>query len=42
MNTLPYDKTSKESIEKFGLKLKGTTFRNVLENYINFKGELLC
>ena len=35
MNTLPYDKTSKESIEEFGLKLKGTTFRDVLENYIN-------
>ena len=35
MNTLPYDKTSKKSIEEFGLKLKGTTFRDVLENYIN-------
>lgn len=35
MNTLPYDKTSKKSIEEFGLKLKWTTFRDVLENYIN-------
>lgn len=35
MNNLPYDKTSKKSIEEYALKLKGTSFKNVLDNYRN-------
>ena len=35
MNPLPYDKTSKNSIEEYALKLKGKSFRNVLDSYKN-------
>ena len=32
MNNLPYDRTSKESIEKYALKLKGKNFKYVLDS----------
>ena len=32
MNQLPYDKTSKKSIEEYALKLKGKNFKYVLDN----------
>ena len=35
MEQLPYDKTSKNSIEEYALKLKGKSFRNVLDSYKN-------
>ena len=33
MRELPYDKTSKSSIEEYGKKLIGKTFKNVIEEY---------
>ena len=39
MNQLPYDKTSKESIENYAIKLKGKTFKDVLDNDPNLTNE---
>lgn len=39
MNQLPYDKSSKESIENYAIKLKGTTFKDVLDNDPNLTSE---
>lgn len=33
MNDIPYDKTSKESIEEYGKQLRGKSFKNVLQKY---------
>lgn len=39
MNQLPYDRTSKKSIEKYALKLKGKNFKYVLDNDPNITDE---
>ena len=39
MNQLPYDKTSKESIENYAIKLKGKSFKYVLDNDPNLTNE---
>lgn len=39
MNQLPYDKTSKKSIEEYALKLKGKNFKYVLDNDPNITDE---
>ena len=39
MNNLPYDKTSKDSIEEYALKLKGLSFKNVLNNNPNLSSD---
>lgn len=39
MNLLPYDKTSKKSIEEYALKLKGKNFKYVLDNDPNITDE---
>lgn len=39
MSQIPYDKTSKESIENYTLNLKSKTFKDVLDNDVNITNE---